>query len=54
MRGWNAHKMPGIDPISIGPDMQHVHTPAERVNVASVGRVYDTLIKMLAIKDETK
>ena len=48
------HKMPGIDPISIGPDMQHVHTPAERVNVASVGRVYDTLIKMLAIKDETK
>ena len=44
--------VPGIDPISIGPDMQDIHTPEERINIASVGRVYETVLALLALKTE--
>lgn len=41
-------KLPNTQMISFGPDIINAHTPRERVNMASVQRVYDFLIEMLA------
>lgn len=49
--GLMKHAVPGIDPISIGPDMADIHTPDERVRIASVAGVYRTVLGMLAWKD---
>jgi dipeptidase D len=41
-------KLPGIDIVSIGPDMFGVHTIEERLNISSTIRVYkflETIIK---------
>jgi dipeptidase D len=38
---------PGLDMISIGPTMQDVHSPRERLEIASVGKVYDLLVATL-------
>ncbi|MBL8062987.1 MAG: aminoacyl-histidine dipeptidase [Anaerolineales bacterium] len=37
----------GIDAISIGPDMQHLHSPDERLYVPSLSRVWDFLCRLL-------
>lgn len=37
--------VPGMDAISIGPTLHDVHTPAERLEVASVAKVYDLLLE---------
>lgn len=42
-----ASKIPGIDMISFGPDLENVHTPAERMNVASANRSFCYLLKVL-------
>lgn len=39
---------PGMDAISIGPTLHDVHTPAERLEVESVAKVYDLLLETLA------
>ncbi len=36
-------KIPGLDCVSIGPDMSDIHSVNERLNVASVGRFYEIL-----------
>lgn len=43
-----GEKMPGIDMVSIGPDMQEIHSPRERLSVSSSVRVYKFLEKLLA------
>ncbi|MBQ8577635.1 MAG: aminoacyl-histidine dipeptidase [Clostridia bacterium] len=48
--GLMKHAVPGLDPISIGPDMKDIHTPDERISIASVERVYRTVCEMLAIR----
>lgn len=40
-------KISGIDMISIGPNLENVHTPDERMNVASVERCWNYLLKVL-------
>lgn len=40
--------LPETQMISFGPDIINAHTPRERVNMASVKRVYDFLIELLA------
>ncbi|MFA5797098.1 MAG: beta-Ala-His dipeptidase [Candidatus Woesearchaeota archaeon] len=40
-------KFPGMEAISIGPEMLHVHTFNERVNIDSVGKTYDLLKKIV-------
>ncbi len=40
--------IPDMDIISIGPDMQDIHTPAEQLSVSSGERVYQLLLAMLA------
>ena len=42
-----AEKMPGIDIVSIGPDMNDVHTPLERLSISSTKRVFDYVVKIL-------
>lgn len=40
-------KMPGIDMISIGPDMRDIHTTAERLSIPSVERTWKLLCEVL-------
>jgi dipeptidase D len=44
-----GEKYPGMDMISIGPDMHDVHSPAERLHIGSTERVYNFL-KALVLK----
>lgn len=40
-------KYPGMDMISVGPTIQNVHSPDERLEVASVRKIYDLLVATL-------
>ena len=42
-----SDRMPGLDIISIGPDMFDVHTPKERLSISSTVRVFDYIVKVL-------
>ena len=42
-----AGKLPGLDAVSIGPDLLEIHTPRERMDIASVGRVWRFLLEVL-------
>ena len=42
-----AKKIPGLDMISIGPEIRGAHSPEERVDIASVQRVWEFLQKVL-------
>ncbi|MGN0606822.1 MAG: aminoacyl-histidine dipeptidase [Oscillospiraceae bacterium] len=41
-------KLDDADMVSFGPDMENVHTPDERLNVASTERVWNYLVELLA------
>ena len=45
--GLFAEKMPNVDFISIGPDIEGAHSPDEKMSVSSLNRVYDYLVKVL-------
>lgn len=45
-----AEKIPGIDGVSIGPDIEAVHTIEEKVSISSTIRVYQFLEKVLSKK----
>ena len=38
---------PDIDFISIGPDMQDVHTPEEKLDIVSTEKIYNYVTKLL-------
>lgn len=40
-------KYPHMDAISIGPTLQAVHTPDERLEIATVKKLYDFLLETL-------
>ena len=46
--GLLGEKIPGLDMISIGPEMRDIHTPAERLHIPSAIRIYKLLEKILA------
>ena len=46
-----AGKLPGLDGISIGPDMKDIHTPGERLSISSVERVWNYILEILRRKD---
>ncbi len=46
--GLLMEKMPGLDAVSMGPDMRDVHTPSERLNIDSTARTYAFLKEVLA------
>ena len=41
-------RIPGLDAVSIGPDMWDIHTPRERLSIPSVKRTYEYICKVLA------
>ncbi len=45
--GYLCDKLPGLDAVSIGPDMQDIHTCRERLSVSSVERVYRYVCEIL-------
>jgi dipeptidase D len=45
-----SEKLPGVDAISIGPDLFDVHTVEERMNIPSAIRVYQLLEKTVSEK----
>lgn len=45
--GLFAEKLPQLDMISIGPDMKDIHTPAEKLSVKSVEKVWKYLVALL-------
>ncbi len=40
-------KCPGLDIISIGPDMKDIHTPKEKLSISSTQRVWEYLLAIL-------
>ncbi|MDY3013877.1 MAG: M20/M25/M40 family metallo-hydrolase [Evtepia sp.] len=45
--GLFAGEMPGLDCVSIGPDLLEIHTPRERLSISSVERLYTFLVEVL-------
>ncbi len=45
--GLFCEKLPGLDAVSIGPNMQDIHTSRERLSVSSTARVYEYLCAVL-------
>ncbi len=48
--GLLSAKLPGLDCISIGPDMKAIHTTEEKLSISSVRRVWEYLQEVLKIK----
>lgn len=46
--GFFSKALPGLDCVSIGPDMQDIHTTSERLSISSTARLYDYLCRVLA------
>lgn len=44
-----SEKLPGVEMVSFGPDLENVHTPAERMSVASVKRCWEYLLHVLEL-----
>ncbi len=42
-----SEKLPGLDIISVGPDIKDIHTPAERLHIESALRIYKLLETIL-------
>ncbi|SKC07303.1 dipeptidase D [Lachnospiraceae bacterium] len=49
--GLFSDKLDGIDAVSFGPQMSGVHTPEETLSISSTKRVWDFILKVLAVKD---
>ncbi len=46
--GLLAAKVPGLDCVSMGPNMRDVHTPAEKLSISSTVRTWKFLLKAMA------
>ena len=44
-----GEKIPGMDMVSVGPTMLNVHTPNEKLNIASCERSYNYLLRVLEL-----
>jgi len=40
-------KNPGMDMISIGPDLKNPHSPDEKIKIPAIGKVWDFLVELL-------
>ena len=45
--GLLSDKLPGLDCVSFGPEMADIHTSREKLNIASVGRMWNYLLEIL-------
>ena len=46
-----ASKLPGLECVSMGPDILDIHTPRERMSISSVQRMYAFVLKVLGEKE---
>lgn len=44
-----SDRLPGLDAVSFGPNMQDIHTSRERLNIASVERTWHYLLRILEL-----
>jgi dipeptidase D len=42
-----GEKNPGMDMISIGPDLKNPHSPDEKIKISAIGKVWDFLVELL-------
>ena len=42
-----SSKLPGLDCVSIGPDMKDIHTPEERLSISSTERMWNYILEIL-------
>lgn len=47
-------KNPGMDMISIGPDLKNPHSPDEKIKISAIGKVWDFLVALLKELPEMK
>ena len=45
--GYFAEKLPGLDCVSLGPNLREIHTPRESMDIASVERTYKLVLETL-------
>jgi dipeptidase D len=45
--GLLGEKLPGLDCVSFGPQMQDIHTSREKLNIASTERTWNYLLEVL-------
>ena len=45
--GLLSEKLPGLDAVSLGPDILDIHSPGERLSISSVQRVWRFLLEVL-------
>ena len=45
--GLFAGKLPGLDCVSIGPDLTEIHTTREKMHISSVRRVWEMTVEVL-------
>ena len=43
-----AQKIPGLDAVSVGPEIKNAHSPDEKARISSVGKFYSLLKELLA------
>ena len=49
--GLLASKLPGLDAVSIGPEMYDIHTPKERLSIASTERIYNYVRRVVGMSN---
>lgn len=49
--GLLSEKIPGMDAVSMGPDILDIHTPNERLSISSVQRMWDFIVRIIEDKD---
>jgi dipeptidase D len=47
-------KNPGMDMISIGPDLKNPHSPDEKIKISAIGKVWDFLVELLKEMKDSK
>ena len=48
--GLLSEKIKDLDAVSLGPELYDIHTPKERLSIASTKRMYDYVLKVLEHK----
>ena len=48
--GLLSGKIPGLDCISMGPDMYDIHTSEERLSISSTRRMYEYVVNVIQCK----
>ena len=51
--GFFAGKLPGLECVSLGPDILDIHTTDEKISISSVERVWKFLLRVLSIHHDS-